>query len=274
MIVVVGCGGTGGFLAERVARLLIGRPGRLALVDMDTVEPHNVARQNFYRSEVGRFKSEVLARRLSDQFGRAVEYSVLPYDARLHTRAFEGAKGLKLLVGCVDNARARRELAETLRQNHREAYYTYGLSWPSNVWWLDCGNGRDSGQVLLGNALEQDALRGAFVERENACMALPAPSWQRPELLEAPPEPEPVLDCAERIAQGDQSPTINAAMADLATAYVQALLDGRCDWTGSYLSLSPPQTSTTEASARVVSRQTALHLNALIDRKAAPPQAT
>jgi hypothetical protein len=46
-VVVVGCGGTGGFLAEAVGRLLLGRTGRLFLVDLDRVEPHNVARQAF-----------------------------------------------------------------------------------------------------------------------------------------------------------------------------------------------------------------------------------
>lgn len=46
-IVLVGCGGTGGFLAEAICRLLIDRPGSLQLIDMDRVEPHNVARQSF-----------------------------------------------------------------------------------------------------------------------------------------------------------------------------------------------------------------------------------
>lgn len=47
-IVVVGCGGTGGFLAEAIARLLIGTRSQLVLVDLDRVEPHNVAARSFY----------------------------------------------------------------------------------------------------------------------------------------------------------------------------------------------------------------------------------
>jgi tRNA A37 threonylcarbamoyladenosine dehydratase len=46
-LVLVGCGGTGGFLAEALCRLLIGKAARLDLVDPDRVEPHNVARQCF-----------------------------------------------------------------------------------------------------------------------------------------------------------------------------------------------------------------------------------
>jgi ThiF family len=59
-VVVVGCGGTGGFLAEAVGRLLLGRTARLCLVDPDRVEPHNVARQAFDRADTGRFKAQVL----------------------------------------------------------------------------------------------------------------------------------------------------------------------------------------------------------------------
>ena len=46
-VVLVGCGGTGGFLADALGRLLLGRAARLVLVDPDVVEPHNVARQAF-----------------------------------------------------------------------------------------------------------------------------------------------------------------------------------------------------------------------------------
>jgi molybdopterin/thiamine biosynthesis adenylyltransferase len=84
-------------------------------VDPDRVEPQNVARQAFDRREVGRFKAEVLAERLARRFERAVGYSVLPYDRQLHASVFgDAARGLRLLVGCVDNAAARRAIATTL----------------------------------------------------------------------------------------------------------------------------------------------------------------
>ncbi len=114
-IVLVGCGGTGGFLAESVCRLLIGRSSRICLVDPDRVELHNVARQSFDRRDVGRFKAEVLAKRLACRFGREVSYSVLPYDRELHARIFRDASSdLCLIVGCVDNGAARRAIATTL----------------------------------------------------------------------------------------------------------------------------------------------------------------
>ena len=111
-IAVVGCGGTGSFLAEAIARLLIGRRASLYLVDMDVVEPHNVARQAFDSGDVGRFKAEVLAERLARRFGREVAYTVRPYDEQLHRHIFSRASArLNLLVGCVDNSAARRMMA-------------------------------------------------------------------------------------------------------------------------------------------------------------------
>ncbi|HEV8633732.1 MAG TPA: ThiF family adenylyltransferase [Chloroflexota bacterium] len=46
-IVLVGCGGTGAFLAEALCRLLIGRRGSLHLVDPDLIEPRNALRQAY-----------------------------------------------------------------------------------------------------------------------------------------------------------------------------------------------------------------------------------
>ena len=64
-ITVVGCGWTGGFVAEGLCRLFQGREATIVLVDHDRVEPHNLLRQNFYAEDVGRFKSQALADRLA-----------------------------------------------------------------------------------------------------------------------------------------------------------------------------------------------------------------
>ena len=69
-ITIVGAGGTGGFVAEGICRLFQGRDASIVLVDHDRVEPHNLLRQNFYENDVGKFKSQVLAERLSAAFGR------------------------------------------------------------------------------------------------------------------------------------------------------------------------------------------------------------
>lgn len=264
-IVLVGCGGTGGFLAEAVCRLLIGRPAQLFLVDPDRVEPHNVARQAFDRRDVGRFKAQVLAERLARRFGREVGYSVLPYDRELHAQVFGNADSrLNLLLGCVDNAAARRAIAATL--DDRPWRYGYAQPAVPVLWWLDCGNGRKSGQVLLGNVTRPEGLRGAFLSASDVCRALPAPSLQRPDLLEAPPEPRPTPDCAEAVASGDQGPTINQAVAAFAACYVEKLLAGTCCWMASYFDLDDGTLRCVPADPKTVAALAGLHPNAV-----APP---
>lgn len=263
-IVLVGCGGTGGFLAEAVCRLLIGRPAQLFLIDPDRVEPHNVARQAFDRRDVGRFKAQVLAERLARRFGREIGYSVLPYDRDLHGQVFGNAHSrLNLLLGCVDNAAARRAIAVTL--DDRPWHYGYAQS-TRPVWWLDCGNGRNAGQLLFGNTTRPEGLRGAFLPASGVCRALPAPSLQRPDLMEAPPEPQPAPDCAEAVASGDQGPTINQAVAAFAASYVEKLLAGTCSWMATYFDLDDGTLRCVPADPKMVAALAGLHPNAV-----APP---
>ncbi len=266
-IVLAGCGGTGSFLADAICRLRIGWEARVFLVDMDRVEPRNVGRQAFDRREVGRFKAEALAERLARRYGREVGYSVEPYDRGAHAGAFAegGPSALDLLVGAVDNAAARRALAATL--DGRGPYGGWG-GVTRRTWLLDCGNERNSGQVLLGNTMHREALRGAFLAGEGRCRALPAPGLQRPDLLASPPEPErtPQLDCAEAVALELQGPTINQVVAAIAASMIEKLLAGTCAWMGVYFDLDAGTLRPVPTDPATVAGITGLHRNAV-----APP---
>jgi len=137
-----------------------------------------------------------------------------------------------LLIGCVDNPNARRELARTLEP------MSYGGS--ANIWWLDLGNSASSGQLYLGNAVRADALRGTFDRETGICRALPAPCIQAPELLEAPTAPLPVTldqDCAEAQIAGDQEPFVNHGIAALGLAMVARLCQRRLTWRATFFDL-------------------------------------
>ena len=60
-ITVVGVGGTGGFVAAGLARMLPPTIG-LVLIDMDRVEEHNLNRQSFTAADIGQFKSVAMAK--------------------------------------------------------------------------------------------------------------------------------------------------------------------------------------------------------------------
>ena len=253
-ILVVGCGGTGSFVAEGLCRLLIDCDDTIILVDPDRVEPHNLFRQQFFSGDVGKFKSQVLAERLSRRYGRPIAYSVYPYmndlihkdwGGGMHTEAAQG-----IIISCVDNVAARREIAGTLK---------YGN------WWLDAGNGYSSGQVLIGNARNLDYLERGFNVEKQEVYSLPVPTLQLP-ALRAPPtrEANANLDCAEAVLSEEQSPVINQSMAVLVLEFMLRLLQGKLTWMGAYLDIEAGTLQTVPADPVVIARMLGVKVDTLV----------
>jgi PRTRC genetic system ThiF family protein len=227
---LVGCGGTGSWLASHLVRL-----GRflnetrqlmvsLTCVDPDDVESKNVLRQNFCEAEVGGHKAELLALRYSAAWGQRITVHPTRFEKEI-VQLDHGDLGV--IVGCVDNAAARRTIAEALNQ---DAKRRSDESAP-RLWWLDAGNGRDTGQVLFGAARTAQELRYAFpyYPQNGFCVNLPAPDLQHPDLLEDQAAPEVQTDdrkapsCAELALMGEQSPAINSVIAGIAASYLWRL---------------------------------------------------
>ena len=236
-IIVVGCGGTGGFVADGLARLLP-RTKELVLIDMDTVEERNLNRQSFTAADVGLFKSEALAKRLAGKYGRPVQYSILPVGA--------GALPGGIVVGCVDNGPARQAIADHLHDGQ---------------WWVDSGNGPNFGQILMGNS-KIEKLRPSFVA--GLCCRLPLPIIQQPALLAQATRQR---SCAEAVAADDQSPTINQAMGALVFEVVRRIIEGTCPWMQLYLDLDAGTLTPTMATPEVVSRLTGIKVSKLIEKE-------
>ena len=250
IITVVGCGGTGGFVAEGLCRLLQGNPTKLMLIDHDRVEPHNLLRQPFYQGDVGKFKAEVLAERLARLYGREIGYAVVPYNSHIHSDIFSHYHEPGLVIGCVDNGAARAEIAALIRRPH---------------WWIDAGNDHQSGQVLIGNTDQRRVLEKCFLEQVQGCFALPLPSLQQPSLLAAMPPPP--MDCAEAVEAGDQSPTINQVMATLVLEIVRRLLAGTLSWMAVYVDLEIGTLRPVLIEPKTVARMVDLQIRSLVDKK-------
>jgi len=212
---VVGCGGTGGFVAEALCRLLPDEAS-LVLIDHDRVEERNLTRQCFLTEDLGRFKSETLAHRLARSFDRPIGYSTFPVAM---TELFLPG----LVIGCVDNGLARRDIARKLKESLNHGYS------PSLRWWVDAGNGDNYGQVLIGNT---DVASDCWI-KEDIYQGLPLPTIQKPELLIQ--APRVTRDCAA-IAE-DQGPTINLTMAAIVVEVARRLIAGTCPWVQLYLDM-------------------------------------
>ncbi|MBK7497436.1 MAG: ThiF family adenylyltransferase [Candidatus Omnitrophica bacterium] len=69
--ILVGAGGTGSFAAPAIARLIFelkqnqNKPIEMLIVDPDVVESGNIPRSNFCAAEIGRYKAQTLAERIT-----------------------------------------------------------------------------------------------------------------------------------------------------------------------------------------------------------------
>jgi PRTRC genetic system ThiF family protein len=224
-LVLVGCGGTGSWLAPtvvRTARLLIekfNKQVQVAFIDPEPVEPKNCYRQNFAEFEIGQNKAETLAHRYGLAWGLDVLALPRRFDAdldKLLSNEHQTYYGLTVLIGCVDNAPAR---AEILR------YVTEKAGFSAARWWLDCGNSRHSGQVLLGGFNNKND--AASFPIPNYCARLPLPTQQHPDLLLEQPEEdadETGLSCADLALRGAQGLAVNQQVAAIAGDYLLQML--------------------------------------------------
>ena len=221
---LIGCGGSGSWLAPHLARItkLLQEVhhinARLAFWDHDTVEEKNIFRQNFCEAEIGVNKAETLARRFGLAWGIEIIAMSIPFsrDAmyRNNLAARYGDTSMPVFITCVDNNKARQEIARTCSE-------TYG-------WWLDSGNVKTAGQVSIGRSLpprEPSPLR--FLSMTTWT---PLPSIQFPGILqeEAQSKKEEVdyagMSCADIALLDEQGLSINHAIASTAAVMLMKLL--------------------------------------------------
>jgi PRTRC genetic system ThiF family protein len=235
---LIGCGGTGSWLAPslcRLARTLIekGKQVRLTFIDPDRVEPANILRQNFCDAEIGSNKAQTLAIRYSLAWGLEIGAIAEQFDSKFIDRYQHYEQALTILIGCVDNAAARGSIAMALQTYPN--YFKFNRA--TFLWWLDCGNHAKSGQVLLGSHLDLDPEVYQF--HELGCIRLPAPVLQHPELLVPLPEElsDSNLSCAELAALNAQSLGINQRVATEAAEYLIQLTTGQLKRFATYFDL-------------------------------------
>lgn len=116
VIHLIGCGGNGSQVLNRLARLHIcmkssGHPHGLdvTVFDPDIVTPANVGRGIFYPADVDYPKAAVLVNRINLTFGLGWRSREIDYGEK------SPLGGLPtLVIGCVDTAEARRKICRRL----------------------------------------------------------------------------------------------------------------------------------------------------------------
>ena len=219
-VLVVGCGGNGSAIAAGLpylhqALLAYGHPEgvHVTLLDPDVISPTNCVRQPFSRSEIGLYKSVVLANRLNLFWG--LDWQGIP--ERLDTK--RRLDGVDIVIGCVDTRKARSAIAKCA-ENRSEVDY-----------WLDFGNNPDSGQFVLGEPLNRRNRRHS--------LRLRTVSELFPEVIEGGLDRDYLPSCSAAEALDRQEPFVNPALANYALALLARLFRyGTICYHGAFVSIS------------------------------------
>lgn len=198
-VVLVGAGGTGSHVLRRLANIHhawieLGHPEGLdvLVVDPDTVSKTNVGRQNFWPSDVGQPKAEILVNRCNMlmQTGWLAKTEKVTDDTRLSNP--------DIVIGCVDNRKGRASILKAIKRS------VYG----SSCYYLDIGNREHDGQVVLGEVF------GENFKREHR---LPHAADLYPEIIDGSLDAtDDTPSCSLAEALEKQSLFINDTMANAA----------------------------------------------------------
>jgi len=148
-VILIGAGGTGSQVLTALARMnhtlnTLAHAGlRVTLWDDDTVSPANLGRQLFADCELGLHKAVALINRCNRFFGT---------DWKAVTQKFEAAPNgdkraqntAAVYITCVDTVASRFEIAGMLAALNTEKQYRN-----TPKYWMDFGNSRASGQLIL-----------------------------------------------------------------------------------------------------------------------------
>lgn len=147
-IIVVGAGGTGGNLLKELGRFLKffhvpDRDWNLTIIDGDTVEARNGERQPFFEGDVQQMKALCIQEGLVDCIGLPAEnvaaYPIYLDSAEwLRNKMDKQNQSVSIVVGCVDNHRARQVLHEVFNKDQ------------GNIIYIDSANEFDYGEVVVG----------------------------------------------------------------------------------------------------------------------------
>lgn len=151
-VLVVGAGGTGSLLLTHLARInkTLWSQGRKGLMvtsmDEDKVEAPNLGRSGFSEPDIGRYKAVVLVERINLFYGTS--WGAIAENFSAESVRLEMVPG-NILISCTDTVASRAAISRFLKDDtlkrRREEY--------DNHYWIDTGNGRYTGQVILGSVL-------------------------------------------------------------------------------------------------------------------------
>lgn len=185
LIAMVGAGGSGSamlnklFQMDHILKALDMVRLDIDVYDPDVVSQANLGRQSFYQPDLGLPKSEVLVSRFTN-FGD-VQMSAYneKFSSDMELRKYD------LIITCTDSVSLRQELGKKCDSLKNESAFKTTL-------WLDTGNGKHNGQIVLGT----------FIDHDNNII-LPCVHELYPELMQMKESNSPSCSSEEAIQKQD-----------------------------------------------------------------------
>lgn len=209
---IIGAGGTGSQVLTAIARInhslnALGHPGLFVqLWDNDLITEANRGRQLFASAEVGLNKAVALINRLNRFFGTS--WKAIPYKYEEITLRRVSNNGLaNITISCVDTVPARFAIAQILR-NHKGSH-RHDPFMP--LYWMDFGNSRYTGQVVLSTVGE---IVQPNSKKYRAISNLPFITDEFSQLLNEAGEQDDTPSCSLAESLTKQDLFINSSLAD------------------------------------------------------------
>lgn len=217
--IIIGCGGTGGYLIEHLARLLNAKAEAhaISLVDGDRVEEKNLLRQSFYVDDLGLNKAESLGNRIIKTYPHLTEENVLiapaylKNETEIHQLLDYVPNALPIIIGAVDNNSTRRLIDSAL------------ANYEKPVLWLDAGNNLRNGQVFT-SSFNTESLETSSDAIQNK--DFPSHIQDFPESFPEDGLHPSDISCAEHVESAPQAMIANVFAGDLLFALANKLLNG------------------------------------------------
>jgi PRTRC genetic system ThiF family protein len=207
MVYLIGAGGTGSQVLTALARMshslqALGHAGlQVSLWDDDIVNEANRGRQLFASCEVGLSKAVALVLRCNRFFGTGWKAVNRKFDRQ------SGNAKAAIYISCVDTAAGRFTIAEVLQQNDSSRHYA-----DLPRYWMDFGNGRNTGQVILSTIVR---IQQPKSEKFETVGSLPFVTEEFGELLRQSESDDDTPSCSLAQALERQDLFINSTLAQM-----------------------------------------------------------
>jgi len=143
-LIVIGCGGTGSQVLQGLARMnyalenLNHQGFHVTAFDSDIVTRANMGRQLFAESDLDHNKAAALISKINRYYGYDWEFRAENFVMN-HLSEYRKA----IIFTCVDVVQIRHQISGHLKNF---IHYSHGFDY----YWMDFGNDKNSGQVVLG----------------------------------------------------------------------------------------------------------------------------